>query len=283
MTVLVNQDSRADIHGPAAAAGPEPTRHSPWPPAAQDPTAIALHSVAHLPRDHPTRRRIRDEAVCRHIPLARKVAARFANRGEANEDLYQVAMLGLIQAADRFDATRCVSFVGYAVPTIVGALRHHFRDTRWHMHVDRRLQELYLETRDTVDYLTQELQRRPTDAETASRMKVEPAMVRAGIAAGRALQPQSLSETLDAGHTDTRYQDILGEEDPRLLNLADRCALTQVLACLPETEQGLLKLRFVDDLTQTQIARRIGVSQMQVSRLLTAVLAKLRAALLAEE
>ncbi len=253
-----------------------------WPGASEDPDARALAAVAHLDPDHPHRRRVRDQVVCANLPMARRLAGCFAGRGECLDDLVQVANLGLVRAAERFDASHGVSFAGFAGPTILGELRHHFRDTRWHLRVDRRLQELYLEVRRAADELTQEFGHRPTAAELADRAGLDRRDCEQALAAAGAFQPLSLNRPMDSDDSAADLVELLGGRDPDLEAVTDRFALTQVVADLSPTDRQLLTLRFYANLTQAEIAGRLGVSQMQVSRLLAALLGKLRVALLAE-
>jgi len=248
-----------------------------------DPDARALAEVADLTPEHPIRRQVRDRVVAANLPLARRLAGRFTGRGEPVDDLVQVANLALVRAADRFDPSYGVSFAGFAGPTIVGELRHHFRDTRWQMRVDRRNQERYLSVRRATDELVQELGHQPSPAEVGARLNLDPKATQDSLATGQALQLCSLNAPLDTDGEAGELIDQLGGTDPELDRAADRQALYQLLGTLPEQDRRLLALRFFDNLTQTEIAGRIGVSQMQVSRLLTAVLARLRTALLAEE
>jgi RNA polymerase sigma-B factor len=255
---------------------------SPWPSAREDPDAQALAAVAHLDPADPVRRRVRDQVVTANLPLARRLAGCFAGRGEPIDDLYQVASLALIRAADRFDTRHDVSFAGFAGPTILGELRHHFRDTRWHLRVDRRLQELYLAVRQADEDLAQELGHHPDTAQIADRVGAEPADCARAIAVSSAFQPLSLNRPLDSDPSAGDLGDVLGTTDNELESVTDRFALGQVVAELSEDDQRLLALRFFGNLTQAEIATRLGVSQMQVSRLLSALLSKLRAALMAE-
>lgn len=254
-----------------------------WPSAAEDPAALALSEVAGLPADDPRRRQARDAVVCDHLPLARQLARRFVNRGEPWEDLYQAAAMALINAAERFDPSHGVSFAGFAVPTILGELRHHFRDRTWSMHVERRLQELHLMVRQASDDLVQVLGRQPSEVDIARHLGVEVAEVREAAAATQAYRARSLNAPVGSAAEDVEIGDLLPVDDPNLESVADRYALFQQMRELSASEQRLICLRFAGNLTQTQIAEVLGVSQMQVSRLLGAVLAKLRHALLDDD
>ncbi len=259
-----------------------PASSAQWPSADQDPAALALAGVAILPAGHPDRRRVRDQVVCDHLPLARQVANRFAHRGEPWDDLYQAATVALLNAAERFDGSHGVSFAGYAIPTMVGELRHHFRDRTWSLRVDRRLQELHMRVRQAADDLAQLLGREPTHDDIAGHLGIDPDDVRHAVAAGQAYRARSLNMPVGPAHADTELGDLLPTDDPLLESAADRFAVLQLVRELSGSEQRLLHLRFVENQTQTQIAEVLGVSQMQVSRLLSAVLRKLRDALLVD-
>ncbi len=259
--------------GPAAA----------WPTGSEDPAVQALAAAAHLDPADPVRLAAREQLVRNYLPFARRLASRFANRGESLDDLVQVATVGLLRAADRFDAQHGSSFAGFAGPTILGELRHHFRDRTWVVRVSRHLQEVHLEARSVATELAQQLGREPTEAEIAGRMRVDPAEVRAGMAAGTAYRADSINAPATADADGAELGDLLGAEDGEIESFADRYSLALLVAELSEADRSLLRLRFVDELSQSQIAELVGVSQMQVSRLLKAVLGRLRAALMAEE
>jgi len=251
-----------------------------------DSAVEVLASVAQLAESDPVRRRARDQVVCEYLSYARGLALRFAGRGEPVDDLIQVATVGLIKAVDRFDAERGASFAGFATPTILGELRRHFRDTAWDMHVSRRLQELHLEINNVSSELAQQLGRSVTAEDIASRLGVSVGDVRAAQACGLAYNVRSLNTLVfgdGEGEAETELGDLLGTADGDIDSFADRHSVVQLLAGLSERDQRVLSLRFFDNLTQTQIAERLGVSQMQVSRLLSAALRKLRDALLAED
>jgi len=254
-----------------------------WPTAAEDPSAQALAAVAHLPVGDRLRRAVRDRVVCEHLPLARQLAGRFAGRGEPFDDLYQVATVGLLNAADRFDASVGVSFAGFAGSTIMGELRHHFRDRSWGVHVERRLQELHLRVRRANEELTAQLRRRPSQSEIAEHLGVAPDEVRQAVAVSLAYRAGSLNSPARAdGSGHEEVGDLLAVADVELESVAERFAMLDVIKSLTRAEQRLLSLRFAGNLTQAEIAVELGVSQMQVSRLLTSVLGKLRTALLAD-
>jgi RNA polymerase sigma-B factor len=226
-------------------------------------------------------RALRDQLAEAHLPLATHLAKRFDRRGEPLEDLIQVACLGLLKAIDRFEPDRAVEFSTFAVPTIVGELKRHFRDRAWSVRVPRRIQELHLQLGTSVGELTHELGRSPTIAEVAERVGASMDDVLQAMEAGHAYR----SDSLDArggggGQEDASPLSVrLGAEDPALAELLARTDLDALLATLPEREHTIIVMRFFAGMTQSEIADRVGVSQMQVSRLLTRTLEKLRAGL----
>lgn len=258
-------------------------REQQWPTAAEDPDSRDLAAVAHLDPGAPARRRVRDRIVCEYLPMARRLAGRFSGRGEPLEDLVQVATVGLLNAADRYDASHGVSFAGFAGPTILGELRHYFRDNTWDIRVNRRLQELHLRIRRAAENLVQELGHEASEQEIAARVGMAPGEVREGIAAGAAYRVYSLNAPVSVEDDGVELGDLMGDDDGDLESFADRAALSQVIAELPDDDQALLALRFSGGLSQSEIAGQLGVSQMQVSRLLGRVLGRLREALLADE
>jgi len=241
-----------------------------------------LVSMSTLDIDDPDRDRMRSDVICACLPMARRAAARFAGRGESIDDLVQVATVGVIKAVDRFDASRETPFVNYAMPTIVGEIKRHFRDKSWSVRVSRARQELYLEISRLIPTMAQELGRSPSVTDIADRLEISESEVLAGIDCGQAHTARSLSSPV--GDEDGAVlSDVLGARDERLESVADRQALHEALADVPERERQILMLRFFANMTQSEIADRVGVSQMHVSRLLTRTLAELRARLLVEE
>ncbi len=218
---------------------------------------------------------LRDELVSAHLGLAEYLARRFANRGEPLDDLVQVASLGLLKALDRFDPERGVEFSTYATHTIVGELKRHFRDKGWSIRAPRRMQELYLRLGKVVASMGQELGRSPTIAELAMETKVSEEEVLEALEAGQAYRSASLDVATEEGES---LATRLGEEDPSLEDAERRATLSPLLAQLPPRERLILQLRFFDGLTQSEIANRLQISQMHVSRLLARSLAQLRAA-----
>jgi RNA polymerase sigma-B factor len=218
-----------------------------------------------------------EDLVMTHLGLARQVAGHFANRGEAHDDLVQVASLALVKAAERYDPARGVQFATFAVSCIVGELKRHFRDRGWAVRAPRRLQELYLELGTTIDSMSQELGRAPTVPELAVALRVSEQAVLEALEAGRAYRTASLDEPDEEGQP---LVDQLGAADAELEQVEDRSVLSLALDQMPPRDQLVLRLRFVDGLTQSEIGARLGVSQMQVSRLLTASVERLRATFL---
>jgi RNA polymerase sigma-B factor len=217
---------------------------------------------------------IRDELIAANLGLAHQLARRFANRGEPHDDLVQVASLALVKAVDRFDPERGTSFSSFAVTSIVGELKRHFRDRGWAVRAPRRIQELYLELGHHIDQLSQELGRAPTVAELASASSTTEDAVLEALEAGRGYRTASL----DAPDRDEQtLAESLGTDDPQFSHVEDRSVLAVALQRLSPRDQRILQLRFVDGLTQSEIASRLGVSQMQISRLLAASLHTLRA------
>ncbi|MBW3594896.1 MAG: RNA polymerase sigma factor SigF [Actinobacteria bacterium] len=221
----------------------------------------------------------RERLVDQHIGLVEFLARRFRNRGEPVEDLIQVGTIGLLKAIERFDLDREVEFSTYATPTIVGELKRHFRDKGWAVRVPRRLQELHLELTKTVGNLGHDLGRSPTVEEIAEAAGITEEEVLEGLEIAQAYNFTSLDAPIDAQEGSTSFAEQLGSEDEQLENLEYRASLAPEMAKLPEREQKIVYLRFYKGLTQSEIASRLGISQMHVSRLLTRTLAQLREAL----
>jgi RNA polymerase sigma-B factor len=219
---------------------------------------------------------LRETLVTAHMGLAEYLARRFTNRGEPLDDLIQVASLGLLKAVDRFDPDRGLEFSTYATPTIVGELKRHFRDKGWAVRVPRRVQELHLRLGSVVSTLSQELGRSPTIGEIAQAASVSEEDVLEAIEAGHAYRFTSLDAPSGADEEGT-LANQLGTEDQGLIDSEHRVALSPLIARFPPRERTILHLRFFEGLTQSEIAGRLGISQMHVSRLLARSLAQLRA------
>ncbi len=235
-----------------------------------------LRTLARLPEHHPDRERVRERAIEAWYPLARHLAQRFHGRGEPLDDLTQIATVGLIKAIDRFDPEYGNDFAAYAVPTIVGEIKRHFRDRTWDIRVPRRLQELKLDINETSATLAQKLGRSPTVADIAEHMNRSEDEILEGLEGARAYSAVSLQTLVGSGIDGTELGDLFGVEDPDLALAEFRASLGPALDVLSEREQKIVILRFFGNLTQTQIAERVGISQMHVSRLLTKSLATLR-------
>ena len=221
--------------------------------------------------------RQRDKIVERCLPLADHIARRFEGRGEPRDDLVQVARVGLVNAVVRFDVDAGSDFVSFAVPTIMGEVRRHFRDNSWSVKVPRRLKELHLRLGSATAELSQRLGRAPTASELASELGMERDEVVEGLVAGSSYNTLSIDTGGGSDDDDARaIADTLGDVDAGMDRIEDREALRPLLEALPERERMVLVLRFFESMTQTQIAERVGISQMHVSRLLAKSLARLR-------
>jgi RNA polymerase sigma-B factor len=239
--------------------------------------------LATLDSNDPTRAKMRDELVEMHLPLVEYLARRFRNRGEPLDDLVQVATIGLIKSVDRFDTERGVEFSTYATPTIVGEIKRHFRDKGWAIRVPRRLQELKLSLTKATAELAQEQGRSPTVAELAGRLGMSEEEVLEGLESANAYAAVSLDAPEGSEEAGSAVADSLGEYDEALERVEYREALKPLLDQLPVREKKILMLRFFGNMTQSQIATQLGISQMHVSRLLARTLVQLREGLLNEE
>jgi RNA polymerase sigma-B factor len=232
--------------------------------------------LATLASDDPERARIRATLVELHLPLVEYLARRFRNRGEWLDDLTQVATIGLIKSIDRFDLERGVEFSTYATPTIVGEIKRHFRDKGWAVRVPRRLQELKLSLTKAIGELAQREGRAPTVSELAAHLQMSEEEVLEGLESANAYSTVSL-DAPDSGDEDApAVADSLGMIDDALEGVEYRESLKPLLERLPPREKRILLLRFFGNMTQSQIAAELGISQMHVSRLLARTLAQLR-------
>ncbi len=239
--------------------------------------------IAVLPPGDEERLRIRSELVELHLPLVEYLARRFRNRGEWLDDLTQVATIGLIKSIDRFDLERGVEFSTYATPTIVGEIKRHFRDKGWAVRVPRRLQELKLALAKAVGELAQNLGRAPTVAELAQHLQMSEEEVLEGLESANAYSTVSL-DAPDSGDEDApAVAESLGIVDEALEGVEYRESLKPLLEQLPPREKRILLLRFFGNMTQSQIATELGISQMHVSRLLARTLAQLREGLTSDD
>ena len=223
----------------------------------------------------------REQLVERYLPLARQLARRYQRADEPLDDLIQVASLGLLKAIDRFDADRQVVFSSYAVPTILGELKRHFRDRTWSVRVPRDLQEMALRVDRTVTSLSLNLHRSPSVGEIAEAVDASEEQVLEALEAAGAYRASSL-DAPRAGQDDEAgdsVADAFGTEEEGFDRAEERATLGPVMQRISARERAVLQLRFGEDLTQAEIGKRIGVSQMQVSRLIRQALARLRAAM----
>ncbi|MFI6000081.1 RNA polymerase sigma factor SigF [Streptomyces sp. NPDC051366] len=235
-----------------------------------------------LPDGSVEKAELRNRLVRMHLPLVEHLARRFRNRGEPLDDLTQVATIGLIKSVDRFDPDRGVEFSTYATPTVVGEIKRHFRDKGWAVRVPRRLQELRLSLTTATAELSQQHGRSPTVHELAERLGISEEEVLEGLESANAYSTLSL-DVPDTDDESPAVADTLGAEDEALEGVEYRESLKPLLEGLPPREKRILLLRFFGNMTQSQIAQEVGISQMHVSRLLARTLAQLREKLLVEE
>ncbi|MGW0366078.1 RNA polymerase sigma factor SigF [Streptomyces sp. NPDC002990] len=235
-----------------------------------------------MPEGSLERAELRNRLVRMHLPLVEHLARRFRNRGEPLDDLTQVATIGLIKSVDRFDPDRGVEFSTYATPTVVGEIKRHFRDKGWAVRVPRRLQELRLSLTTATAELSQQHGRSPTVHELAERLGISEEEVLEGLESANAYSTLSL-DVPDTDDESPAVADTLGAEDEALEGVEYRESLKPLLEGLPPREKRILLLRFFGNMTQSQIAQEVGISQMHVSRLLARTLAQLREKLLVEE
>ena len=268
------------------------------PPELEDPVAVRSSRIAvdrertrelfeklqGAPQDDPLHHQARDALVEQHLPLVEHLARRFRNRGEPYDDLVQVATIGLIKSVDRFDLERGVEFSTYATPTIVGEIKRHFRDKGWAVRVPRRLQELRLALASATSELSQRNGTSPTVAELAVHLQLTEEEILEGLESANAYSTLSL-DAGDSGNGDEPMpvSETLGVDDEGLEGVEYRESLKPMLERLPPREKKILMLRFFKNMTQSEIAAEIGISQMHVSRLLARTLAQLREGLLVEE
>jgi RNA polymerase sigma-B factor len=256
---------------PVVVASPTATREPGMP---AGPTREAQLFARHIEGDQSAR----EALVRRFMPLARSLARRYDRSSEPFEDLLQVASLGLLKALDRFDPALGHPFASFAVPTILGEMRRHFRDAGWSVHVPRGSQERALKVRDAQERLANARGRAATVNELAEYLELSTEEIIDALQAIQAYESLSL-DAPRPGATDeaTTYGDAMGEEDARYELVELDATVSSVLGRIPQREREILSMRFVEDLTQTEIAERVGISQMQVSRLLRRSLEQLRA------
>jgi len=244
-----------------------------------DEAAAALFT--RMAADPVQRPQLREQMIEAALPFAARLARHYQGRGEPSEDLVQVAAVGLIKAIDGYDPKRG-PFSHYAMPTVRGELRKHFRDRGWSIRVPRRLQELKMEMARVHQELTQQLGRTPTVTEIAEHLDIDEEQVIEGMDLAHAYQPVSLDAPVSGQDDAMELGATLGGRDPAVESVDDRVTLADLLPHLPEREQRILHMRFSGNMTQSQIAAEIGISQMHVSRLLAQTLAWLREAMTGE-
>ncbi|MFF4899585.1 SigB/SigF/SigG family RNA polymerase sigma factor [Streptomyces sp. NPDC001068] len=267
LTDLSNNRSRTSGHGT-----PTPPRrpHDDAPD-----TASRFARLAAL-GDGPEREALRDELVAAWLPMAHRIAGRFRDRGESVEDLRQVAALGLVKAVDRYDPSRG-AFESYAVPTITGEVKRHFRDRMWALRVPRRVQELRNRVRVALRELTETPgSPQPSVADLAAHTGLTEDEVNAGTEALESFSTLSLDAELSMGEDGYNLADTLGDTDGSYDTVIDREAAKEGLRLLPERERAILYMRFFEDMTQSRIAEHLGISQMHVSRLISRSCARVR-------
>jgi RNA polymerase sigma-B factor len=274
-TPATSSHARTDV-GTRRLADRRHARHTRW--------GAPVRSLASTPDEVLFRRCQRDGDLAarralieRYLPLARSLVRRYERGGDSNDDLVQVASLGLVKAIDRFDPERGHRFSSYAVPTMLGELRRHFRSTGWALHVPRDLQERVLKVNAAVEHLSGELGRSPSPQRVADELNLPVEEVLEAIEANAAFDTDSLDAPLHSDDNERQtVAETLGEGDERFDLVEGRVSIGDALKALPERERSILYLRFVEDLTQSEIAQRIGVSQMHVSRLIRRALEQVR-------
>lgn len=258
-----NEHDRSRVYPPAGGARPKPLH------------ASATHGIADGASAGRTTER--EAMIARHLGLARHLALRYSDSGEPLDDLFQVAALGLVNAVDRYDPTRGASFSTFAVPTILGELKRHFRDRGWAIHVPRDLKDAAVRVKQTI--ARHEGGRAPTTVELAEATGLSLEMVLEALEVAGVQRTLSLDAPVgddeDAG---TALIDVLGVDDGELARAQDRTLLSALMRSVTPREREILRLRFAEDLTQSEIGERVGISQMQVSRVLRSALARLRTA-----
>ncbi len=237
-----------------------------------------FEELAALAPEDSQREVVREKIIGLCMPLADHIARKFSGRGENFDDLLQVARVGLVQAVDRFDVTRGSSFLSFAVPTIMGEVRRHFRDNTWAVRVPRRTKEIQLSIGGTIDQLAQRLGRMPRAREIAEELDVDLVEVTQALIAGNSYQASSLDAVAgdDSENTPLSLLEVLGEAEPRYDRVEEFLAVKPLIAELPDRERSVLVMRFFESKTQTQIAEALGISQMHVSRILAKTLNWLR-------
>ena len=240
-------------------------------------TMRVLRRMVNLPPDDPERTRLRAEVVEDHMPYARHIAHRYRDRGASAEDFEQVAYLGLVKAVDNFDPEHGTGFLGYATPMIVGEIKRYYRDATWSVHVPRHMQEVTGALHKAADEMTAERGRAPTIPELAERLGIGRDEVVEAIDASEAYHTASLDHPVGTEQDGSSFGELMGEIDPGYDQAVDREVLRGLVAVLPERDKRILLMRYFRAMTQSEIGEELGISQMQVSRLIARILGELRA------
>ncbi|MGP4083387.1 RNA polymerase sigma factor SigF [Streptomyces sp. KR55] len=278
----MSEHERYSEHDAPATQGAQATQATQHDPQDRSGARAMFVELRKLKEGSPEYAELRNQLVRMHLPLVEHLARRFRNRGEPLDDLTQVATIGLIKSVDRFDPDRGVEFSTYATPTVVGEIKRHFRDKGWAVRVPRRLQELRLSLTTATAELSQLHGRSPTVHELAEKLSISEEEVLEGLESANAYSTLSL-DVPDTDDESPAVADTLGAEDEALEGVEYRESLKPLLEDLPPREKRILLLRFFGNMTQSQIAQEVGISQMHVSRLLARTLAQLREKLLVEE
>jgi RNA polymerase sigma-B factor len=257
--------------------GPRTELTADGPQARRDETAALFERIASS-SDPDERHRLREQIVVLNLPVATSIALRYRGRGEPVEDLVQVAHLGLVKAVDGFDASRGSDFLAYAVPTVRGEVKRYFRDRGWDIRPPRRVQELRARVEQATELLAQQLDRSPRPTEIAQHLGVDVGDVIECLASAECYHVHSLDAPTDADDG-IDLAGSVGTLDPELARVEDMLSVRPLLAQLPPRDRRILALRFYRGWTQSQIAEDVGVTQMQVSRLISQALKRLRAQL----
>jgi RNA polymerase sigma-B factor len=246
------------------------------PASEQDQHAMQLiTALAALPAGDPARAGLRQQTIQAWLPMAKRLARRYAGRGEPLDDLLQTATIGLIKSVDRYDPDRGASFIGYAIPTILGEIKRYFRDRSWSIQVPRRLQDLRAAVNEANHVLGHTLARPPTITDIAAHLHITEEQVLDALEGARAYRATSLS-TPTSPHSSHQLGDCLGSEDHGYQLIDTQLSLAPAIAQLPDRERRIIMLRFYGNQTQATIAQQFGISQMHVSRILTTALTRLR-------
>lgn len=238
-----------------------------------------LEKLAAIDLNDPERARLRDEIIVKAMPLGEHIARRYAGRGVDYEDLAQIAALGVVLAVDRFDPDHGSSFLGYAIPTIMGEVKRYFRDSTWAVRVPRRVKELQQQLATVIPHLAQSLGREPTARELSEHLDADLFEITQALIARNSHTAQSLDTMVTGNDEGTSFSpaDTLGDDDPGYALMEDTLTAGPLLAALTARERAILVMRYGQDKTQAEIAQILGVSQMQISRILARMLQSLRA------